>query len=679
MTRRLITPLILSVALGACQSRGGDPGDPTKADLSTAGSDGGTEQDLSGGGGTADLTGPAGSDLTSPPGTDLTSGNVDLASPQGGIPCSPGSYRCGANNAVEICNSTGTAWLYSASCAISCTNGLCTGACNPGDKRCNNNSVETCNAAGSTWTPTEMCTTFCDAARCAKPTLEVSVNTNLDGDILVAGDIVIKTGATLTSPSGNLSLTTRGAILVESGASIVVACTGQTPEGQGRDDNSYGGGGAGYGSSGGNARFASNAGPAYGSTTDAQIQAGARGGASASGRAGGLGGGVLKLLAQGTITVAGQITANACPSQSDGSYSGGGGAGGGVLIATPGNVVVSGAITAAGTSPAQGISYWGGTGGQGRVKILAGGTRSITGSANAVRTDGLIPPMTITSNSHPSQDLIYNDNFPSLTLAWNQAFNGRQGYYYRTDTTRSNPPTPANGRAVATESVTIMPSDLAGTSGGRDNYFHIVPIDASSNVGLVENVFRVRINNAPPTVASSSHMSSSTWYPSGDVFFSWTFPVADSNVKGVFYVLDHFGTHVPTSTDTFIPLPQKNLLRMGLAPGVWVMHVVAQDQRGYLTKVAGNLRVNVGADPGVGVLNGQVVDGGGKPVASASVTVNRGLYTTTTNAMGSYNFPNQIPAGMWEIRASSADGLLTDTKSDTVTKGGSTTVNLTLK
>ena len=44
-------------------------------------------------------------------------------------PCTPGTYRCGAGLSVEICNATGTAWLYSATCTVGCMSGLCTGAC----------------------------------------------------------------------------------------------------------------------------------------------------------------------------------------------------------------------------------------------------------------------------------------------------------------------------------------------------------------------------------------------------------------------------------------------------------------------------------------------------------------------------------------------------------------------
>jgi hypothetical protein len=227
-----------------------------------------------------------------------------------------------------------------------------------------------------------------------------------------------------------------------------------------------------------------------------------------------------------------------------------------------------------------------------------------------------------------------------------------------------------------TESVDVPAAALSS----GNNWFHIVPIDAMSNVGTVENSFQITINSSPPTVSSTSHPSSNTWYASGDVFYQWTLPGDDRNFKGVYYVLDHYGSTVPTSTGTMIPVTQKKLVRAGLSNDVWVLHMVPIDQHDYLTKAAAHFVVRVGPDPGTGTILGQVVDSMGKPVSGATVTINRGLWSTTTNAMGSYNFMTQIPAGLlWEIRATSADGKTMDSRMDKVDKDGTTTVNLTLK
>ena len=662
MNRHIIHKLVLSLVLVSACSQGGQDNNPNinnpgDVDMSIPdggiipGGDGGMSGSDGGGGGKADMT-------------------VLM-----GIPCTPGTYRCGASNAVEICNSSGTAWLYSATCTVSCSAGLCTGACTPGEKRCNGKNVETCNTLGSAYMLTEACTTFCDAAVCAIPSLDVATNRMLDGDQLVDGDIIIHSGATLTSPAGNLTLRTRGLVVVETGASIVVNPTGKSSGGipPGSNPRYYGGSGAGYGTAGTNSY--NYGGSPWGSTTDADIQPGSPGGNGYGATNAGPGGGVLRIIAGKSITVGGQITANGS-SGTYGAYGdGGSGSGGGVLLATPDKITITGSISANGGGASSG-SYPGAAGGLGRVKVLNGGTRTITGTISATVTQGLLPPTQIASSTHPNSTLVYNDGFATFTASWNQAFTGLQGYYYKVSTKPSDPPTPANGgKVVTTETVTIPAKDLVAGA----NYLHLVPIDATSAVGTIESTFQINLNSEPPTIASTSHPSQTTWYPNGDVFFNWTYPDEERHFKGIYYVLDHYGDTIPTSGGTLIPVAQKMLLRGGLADGLWVMHMVPIDQQNYLTKQASHYRVRVGADPGTGTILGQVVDGMGKPVPNAQVTVNRGLWSMATNTAGSYNFMTQIPAGTWELRATSADGKLADIKTDTITKGGTTTVNFTLK
>ena len=86
--------------------------------------------------------------------------------------------------------------------------------------------------------------------------------------------------------------------------------------------------------------------------------------------------------------------------------------------------------------------------------------------------------------------------------------------------------------------------------------------------------------------------------------------------------------------------------------------------------------MNIGTDPGLGSLTGQVFDAASQPVSGATVTVNRGIYTTTTNGTGNYDFP-AIPAlPSWEVTATSAGQ--SATADAAVTSGGTTTQNLTL-
>jgi hypothetical protein len=368
------------------------------------------------------------------------------------------------------------------------------------------------------------------------------------------------------------------------------------------------------------------------------------------------------------VTAIGQ---NGGPAPAGGSRGGGGGgSGGGVLVAAD-DVEISGSISVAGGSGGAG-TWVGGVGAKGRIKILRGASRTGSGTLTGVVTEGLLPPLDVGSTTHPDRDLVYNDDFPNLAFSFSKSFPGRQGYYWLVNTSPSTVPNPGNATFLAAESVTVpQAAVVSGT-----NYFHISSVDPSSAVGTVEASFSIKINTSAPTVTSSSHPSQTAWSSNADAFFSWTFPVSDPSTKGAFYVFDRYGDTVPTTADTFLPVTQKQLLRSGIAPGIWVLHVVAQDQRGYLTKKAGHYKVQIGSDPGSGGILGRVQDAGSNNVSGASVTVNRGLFNQTTNATGNYNF-GTIPAGTWEVRVSKPP-LAPVTKMVTVTPTQSTTQDFTL-
>ena len=627
----------------------------------------GTLRDMSGG----DL---AGADLATPPG-DMSMGGT-------GLPCTPGSYRCGSANAVQICNSTGTAWLHSSTCAVACIAGLCTGACSPGEKRCNMKSVEQCNGAGTAWTSVETCTGSCSSGRCALANLDVTMNRSLDGVINVDGDFIVRSGITVQVPSGELTVYAKN-ITIENMGTINAAPKGN-PYGWGNGSRgSYpysGAGGGGNGTVGGTGMGSGpgGGGGAIGSNTDYWVSGGGHGATSTAPGSGygGSGGGAIRLIASDNLTVAGFLTANGT---AGGSYTmteaggGGGGAGGGILLAASGNITVSGNISAQGGAGGRGYygGYVGGNGAPGRVRILWGGTAMVTGSISGQRTDGLLPPATITSSSHPDQELIYNDDFDQVQMSWVSPFASRQGYYQMINTTLWQVPTPASSKFVNTESVNYPATAVRAGA----NYFHITPVDAMSNVGTVENTFRIQINSQPPSLSSSSHASPTTWYDNPDVFFEWAFPVAENNVKGIYYVLDNYGDTIPTKAATFVPLPQKKILRSMVSNGIWVMHVLAMDQQGYLTKAVTHLRVNVGPNPGVGGVLGLVTDAMSKPLDGAQVTLNRGLYGQATNRSGNYNITN-VSAGTYELKVSK--GGKSATQMITVTKDMTTTLNISI-
>src|SRR5207244_2039195 len=156
--------------------------------------------------------------------------------------------------------------------------------------------------------------------------LDVAMNTNLDGELFVDGPVRVRVGATLSSPSGNLTLHAQS-IAIDQGASIVISPTGTTADGRGGNGTTCtyydyfcrcllagysAGGGGGYGTAGnaGAGNCASSGGPTMLSDTDSEAVPGAQGGNGANGGGlGGNGGGVLRLIA-GQIAMAGQITAN---------------------------------------------------------------------------------------------------------------------------------------------------------------------------------------------------------------------------------------------------------------------------------------------------------------------------------------------------------------------------------
>jgi hypothetical protein len=170
-------------------------------------------------------------------------------------------------------------------------------------------------------------------------------------------------------------------------------------------------------------------------------------------------------------------------------------------------------------------------------------------------------------------------------------------------------------------------SMLSATPAG-DYSFHIATVDSMSFFSAVENTFKIHINSTPPAVSSSSHPSSTTWSANRDVFFQWpTLPAPDSNYQRYYYVLDHYGTTVPTTSAAFIAsIAQKQLLVSDLADGIWAFHVVTMDQQGYLTRNAGLYRVRIGAsDPGTGTITGNVTEmtaNGSQPIGGATISVN---------------------------------------------------------
>ena len=542
------------------------------------------------------------------------------------------------------------------------------GPCSPGALRCNGDSAQVCNAEGTHWDTVEECTTFCQDGICALDGLDVTSDMALEGNILVAGAVTVRSGATLSSTTGNLSITA-DSITVENGGSISMAPTGLSPDGQGGDAIS-----SSQQPTGG------NYGGVWGSDTDSDVQAGSPGGKMVASQniPAALGGGVVRLLAT-QIVIAGQITANGANGGSNTAVcviGGGGGSGGGVLLAGD-DITVTGSISAAGgiggPSNPSCFSIGGGVGGEGRVKILHGSHVEVGEEAVVAGrlTKGLAPPIPLRSASHPDPFRIYNDGFVSFDVSWSKAFPSLMGYYVRLDTTEFNPPRASDSQFQEIDQVSFSPNDI----NDGVNFVHVVSVDALSAVGTVETVFRVQINTQGPSVASDSHPSQTTFSSNANPFFRWSYPQGDDNVAGAYYVLDQFGDTVPSAADTQVPANQKQLQKGGVAEGVHVLHVVSVDTAGRLSKQAGHFRVNIGTDPGNGAVIGRVVNAQQQGIAGATVTINRGLFTTTTDASGNYTLPT-VTAGSWELSVKS--GALSASKTITVVKTQTTPGDMTL-
>lgn len=97
---------------------------------------------------------------------------------------------------------------------------------------------------------------------------------------------------------------------------------------------------------------------------------------------------------------------------------------------------------------------------------------------------------------------------------------------------------------------------------------------------------------------------------------------------------------------------------------------MSRDTRGAITKRAGHYTVYVGAEPAPQNLSGSVLDASNNsaPLAGATVSVNRNLFSTTTTPSGTYTFGGGLYVGQWEVTASKA-GYVSQTKMVTLTAG----------
>jgi hypothetical protein len=529
--------------------------------------------------------------------------------------------------------------------------------------------------AGTAWTAGSACPNGCYLGTCMQSDLTVDgVTQTLEGDLSFANDVVIKNGGSLkVGPSGQLKIHAQhitidaasninandiGTSTTCAGGSQTVSCTctyycNQT-------STSSTNAPACYGTDRGSSSVSIYNGCCYsdycsGSVTggkydrddDLSISEGSVNGTVK-------GGGLVELFAQ-AVDVSGQITANA---------TGSGASGGGILIATD-TLTGGGAIQSSG----------GGTGGVGRVKLLRGASNMFTGSVTGTKADSPMPPLDLVSGSHPDPTRWYNDGLGDWYLAWSKPYSTANGYYYKLSTSPSTLPSQANGNGTfyQQESYVVKAKDLVQGS----NYFHIVSVDSAFNVGTVKATQTVQINTVPPAVASMSHPVQRTWYQNNALYFTWTNPQDDSNFTGYYYVLDQHADTVPTSSSTFTT--NKQVLLANTADGIWVFHIVNRDTRNATTNAAQHYVVYVGTEPMKENLSGSVFDASNSsaPLSGVTISINGGLFSTSSTSSGTYTFNGSLYVGHWEVTASK-DGYISQTKVIDLVAGSPLNENFTL-
>jgi hypothetical protein len=584
--------------------------------------------------------------------------------------CTPGAVRCNTND-VEMCNSSGSAWLFHQSCNVGCNGGLCTDPCTSGATRCNGSTPETCNMAGTAWTAGTACPNGCWLGACMQADLVVDgVTQTLEGDLAFKNDVVIKNGGSLKVGATGQLIIHASHITIDAASNINGNDVGTETRGSGSTGAcTYGSCSIGtatssssYGTQGTSNTVSTYCGYPYYTTEycsfpassiydrddDLSISQGSKFVMTK-------GGGLVKLVAN-AVSLDGQITANA---------TGASASGGGIFIAAD-SITGTGAIQATGNTG----------GGQGRVKLLRGSTNGFTGSVSGKQASSPMPPLDLVSGSHPDPTRWYNDGLGDWFLAWSKPYPTLNGYYYKLSTDPSTVPSQMNGNGTfyQQESYVVKAKDLTpGT-----NYFHIVSVDSAFNVGTVKATGSMQLNATPPTVMSSSHPQQRTWYQNNALYFTWTNPQDDANFTGFYYVLDQHADTVPSPVATSFTT-NKQVLLANTADGIWVFHLVNRDTRGAITKAARHYVVYVGTAPMTENLSGSVFDASNNsaPLSGVTLSINGGLFSTTSTSSGTYTFGGSLYVGHWEVTASK-DGYLPQTKAIDLVAGMPLNENFTL-
>jgi hypothetical protein len=415
--------------------------------------------------------------------------------------------------------------------------------------------------------------------------------------------------------------------------------------------------------------ISSAGGAAYGIADD-EAATGAAGGACSG--TGGKGGGLIAVYAE-EILIQGTVTANG----QSGSNCAGGGSGGAIVLRGTKDLTFSGsALTTGGIGGSSGA----GAGALGVIKLLWGNTKSITGTTNGKLFSSYMPPDDLSSSTHPEPKRWYNDGFTVAEVAWSKPFTQSGGYYYAQNQSYAFVPSPSNALYQNTETLQYQASKFVAGA----NYVHVSVVGPAMDPSTIESRYLVQVNTTPPSISSQSHPSTTTWYPNTNPFLQWTLPKSDDNTTRFYWILDRYQDTIPEKAASMIPMnladpaSSKRLLLPVSASGIWFFHLIAEDTMGYLTKQGATFRMQIGTDPGKGGVSGTITGKSG-PLGGATVSLNRGVHTTTTNSSGAYAFTNNtVYAQDYEVRVT-ATGYKPGVQTVTVTAGQTSTVNLTLQ
>ena len=182
-----------------------------------------------------------------------------------------------------------------------------------------------------------------------------------------------------------LNLTILGDALVDTNGAIIADAAGYNPAagpGSGSVDGFGNGGGGGYGGTGGSSLYGAPGGDTYGSINQ-PVDFGSAGGTSPTVTNFSQGGGAIRLVVNGKLSLYGTISANG----NDGTIAGAGGGSGGSIWITTSTLSGKGVITANGGA---GESSDGGGGGGGRIAINPA-TNYFKGYVVAYGGDGAVP------------------------------------------------------------------------------------------------------------------------------------------------------------------------------------------------------------------------------------------------------------------------------------------------